>query len=146
MKKPMLKISWAVRVFCCLILFCFLQQKSTTETVMLSVREYLSSRHVAMQVLSARQSLTSVFGMGTGGPSALISRTEEPAAFTTGFNSPNWTRTSDTLINSQVLWLKACIIRKLTISSTAVCMSKFTSIHAIAVIHLSPFQSSRNCR
>ena len=36
---------------------------------------YLSSRHVAMQVLSARQSLTSVFGMGTGGPSALITPT-----------------------------------------------------------------------
>ena len=35
-----------------------------------SVGIYLSSRHVAMQVLSARQSLTSVFGMGTGGPSA----------------------------------------------------------------------------
>ena len=31
----------------------------------------LSSRHVAMQVLSALMSLTSVFGMGTGGPSSL---------------------------------------------------------------------------
>ena len=31
----------------------------------------LSSRLVAKQVLSALQSLTSVFGMGTGGPSAL---------------------------------------------------------------------------
>ena len=30
---------------------------------------YLSSRAVARQVLSARVSLTSVFGMGTGGPS-----------------------------------------------------------------------------
>ena len=30
----------------------------------------LSSRLVSKQVLSARQSLTSVFGMGTGGPSA----------------------------------------------------------------------------
>ena len=36
---------------------------------------YLSSRHVAIQVLSARQSLTSVFGMGTGGPSASITPT-----------------------------------------------------------------------
>ena len=35
-----------------------------------SVGEYLSSRAVSSQVLSARQSLTSVFGMGTGGPSA----------------------------------------------------------------------------
>ena len=31
----------------------------------------LSSRTVASQVLLALQSLTSVFGMGTGGPSAL---------------------------------------------------------------------------
>ena len=31
---------------------------------------YLSSRAVARQVLSARMSLTSVFGMGTGGPSS----------------------------------------------------------------------------
>ena len=35
----------------------------------------LSSRAVASQVLSALQSLTSVFGMGTGGPSALITLT-----------------------------------------------------------------------
>ena len=31
---------------------------------------YLSSRQVTLQVLSARMSLTSVFGMGTGGPSS----------------------------------------------------------------------------
>ena len=37
----------------------------------LCVGKYLSYRAVASQVLSARQSLTSVFGMGTGGPSAL---------------------------------------------------------------------------
>ena len=30
---------------------------------------YLSSRQVTLQVLSTRMSLTSVFGMGTGGPS-----------------------------------------------------------------------------
>ena len=36
---------------------------------------YLSSRTVASQVFSARQSLTSVFGMGTGGPSASITPT-----------------------------------------------------------------------
>ena len=34
------------------------------------VGAYLFSRAVASQVSSARQSLTSVFGMGTGGPSA----------------------------------------------------------------------------
>ena len=33
----------------------------------------LSSRLVSKQVLSPQQSLTSVFGMGTGGPSALKS-------------------------------------------------------------------------
>ena len=31
---------------------------------------YLSSRQVTLQVLSAQTSLTSVFGMGTGGPSS----------------------------------------------------------------------------
>ena len=39
------------------------------------VGAYLFSRAVASQVSSARQSLTSVFGMGTGGPSALITPT-----------------------------------------------------------------------
>ena len=36
---------------------------------------YLSSRAVARQVLSAYMSLTSVFGMGTGGPSSQSTRT-----------------------------------------------------------------------
>ena len=36
---------------------------------------YLSSRAVARQVLSAQMSLTSVFGMGTGGPSSQSIRT-----------------------------------------------------------------------
>ena len=31
----------------------------------------LSSRHASVQVFSAQHSLTSVFGMGTGGPCAL---------------------------------------------------------------------------
>ena len=53
----------------------FGKRKSTTETVMLHVGAYLFSRAVASQVSSARQSLTSVFGMGTGGPSALITPT-----------------------------------------------------------------------
>ena len=39
------------------------------------VGPYLSSRHVSVQVLSARHSLTSVFGMGTGGPCALTGPT-----------------------------------------------------------------------
>ena len=36
---------------------------------------YLSSRAVTRQVLSAQMSLTSVFGMGTGGPSLQSIRT-----------------------------------------------------------------------
>ena len=44
-------------------------------TSVAGVGEYLFSRAVASQVSSARQSLTSVFGMGTGGPSASISPT-----------------------------------------------------------------------
>ena len=39
------------------------------------VRFYLSSRTVSRQVLSALCSLTSVFGMGTGGPCTLMKRT-----------------------------------------------------------------------
>ena len=50
----------------------------------LRVDVYLSSRHVAMQVLSARQSLTSVFGMGTGGPSALLTSTLHLQGFEPG--------------------------------------------------------------
>ena len=42
--------------------------------VLESVGIELSSRLVSKQVLSPQQSLTSVFGMGTGGPSALKSR------------------------------------------------------------------------
>ena len=41
----------------------------------LCVGVYLSSRAVASQVLSARVSLTAVFGMGTGGPSPLTTPT-----------------------------------------------------------------------
>ena len=64
---------------------------------------YLSSRHVAMQVLSARQSLTSVFGMGTGGPSASITPTFVSASFTLR-NAPSGIRTRDPLIKSQLLY------------------------------------------
>ena len=51
------------------------QQKAPTEKVGVKVRDELSFRAVAHRVLSPLQSLTSVFGMGTGGPSALKSRT-----------------------------------------------------------------------
>ena len=55
------------------------------------VGEYLSSRAVSSQVFSARQSLTSVFGMGTGGPSALISPTLHLQGFEPG---THWLRVS----------------------------------------------------
>ena len=55
----------------------------------------LFSRAVASQVFSALQSLTSVFGMGTGGPSALKVLT---------FGAPSGIRTRDPLIKSQLLY------------------------------------------
>ena len=55
----------------------------------------LFSRAVASQVFSALQSLTSVFGMGTGGPSAL-------EVLTCG--APSGIRTRDPLIKSQLLY------------------------------------------
>ena len=47
------------------------KKKSTTQMDGACVSVDLSSRLVSKQVLSAQQSLTSVFGMGTGGPFAL---------------------------------------------------------------------------
>ena len=60
------------RLRCATLEMTFFRQKNRTDC---SVRcllcwHYLSSRQVALQVLSARMSLTSVFGMGTGGPSS----------------------------------------------------------------------------
>ena len=48
---------------------CFRQKKAPIFRSRLLCWHYLSSRAVARQVLSAQMSLTSVFGMGTGGPS-----------------------------------------------------------------------------
>ena len=49
---------------------CKINQKKTATFRLRSLCwRYLSSRAVARQVLSAQMSLTSVFGMGTGGPS-----------------------------------------------------------------------------
>ena len=83
---------------------------------------YLSSQAVASQVLWTEMSLTTVFGMGTGGPSPL----KTPTAFGTHqilhyyalivksffkgkrisspCGTPSGTRTLDTLIKSQVLY------------------------------------------
>ena len=78
------------------------------------VGAYLFSRAVASQVSSARQSLTSVFGMGTGGPSALITPTllrchlHVTDIFTAerfhSANAPSGIRTRDPLIKSQLLY------------------------------------------
>ena len=48
---------------------CLRTKKPTRIRVSAKCWHYLSSRQVTLQVLSARVSLTSVFGMGTGGPS-----------------------------------------------------------------------------
>ena len=75
----------------------------------------LSSRPVARQVFSALQSLTSVFGMGTGGPSASISPTfccicSSPQlatvteAISCSLDAPSGIRTRDPLIKSQLLY------------------------------------------
>ena len=42
---------------------------------------YLFSRSVTRQVFSAEMSLTSVFGMGTGGPIHLINNKKEPPTY-----------------------------------------------------------------
>ena len=55
----------------------------------------LFSRAASSQVFSALLSLTSVFGMGTGGPSTLISLTS---------GAPSGIRTRDPLIKSQLLY------------------------------------------
>ena len=55
----------------------------------------LFSRAVSSQVFSAQTSLTAVFGMGTGGPSAFLALT---------FGAPSGIRTRDPLIKSQLLY------------------------------------------
>ena len=87
----------------------------------LGIQEYpyyvghdLLFRHVAMQVSSAQQSLTSVFGMGTGGPSAIETLTWysfELCFFRIPFwvrllaaGAPSGIRTRDPLIKSQLLY------------------------------------------
>ena len=48
-------------------------KKHLQSQVLFYISNELFSRSVARQVSSPQQSLTSVFGMGTGGPSAIIS-------------------------------------------------------------------------
>ena len=49
--------------------YCHSQRKTGQLSLSGLCRHYLSSRSVSRQVFSAQVSLTSVFGMGTGGPS-----------------------------------------------------------------------------
>ena len=63
----------------------------------------LSSRTASSRVFSAPHSLTSVFGMGTGGPCALWRPTElNPKGILCG--APSGIRTLDPLIKSQLLY------------------------------------------
>ena len=74
----------------------FLKAKQPTlGSAVCCVSNELSSRSVSRQVLSPQQSLTSVFGMGTGGPSAIKAPTN---------GAPPGTRTPDPLIKSQLLY------------------------------------------
>ena len=72
-----------------------MKQGKPIQFPLLCVGYELFSRAVASQVFSPLQRLTSVFGMGTGGPTAL-------KTLTTG--APPGTRTPDPLIKSQLLY------------------------------------------
>ena len=61
---------------------------------------FLFSHPVARALSSALQGLTSVFGMGTGGPPASSTPTVDSEY---SFGSPSWTRTNDNSVNSRVL-------------------------------------------
>ena len=96
--------------------------KALTSCQSLCVGVDLFSRSVSRQVSSALVSLTSVFGMGTGGPSPLKTPTAfgQTKYYTIQFpmssgrsredvtilpdGTPSGTRTLDTLIKSQVLY------------------------------------------
>ena len=77
---------------------------------LLCVGVELSSRSVSRQVFSPLQSLTSVFGMGTGGPSALKSPTfggrivNNSSYVAKRRGAPSGIRTRDPLIKSQLLY------------------------------------------
>ena len=58
----------------------FQRKVAISTSVEINVSNELSSRLVSKQVFSPQQSLTSVFGMGTGGPSAIKSLTKDAFA------------------------------------------------------------------
>ena len=80
----------------------FLSSKGSFFASFTGVSTELSSRTVARKVFSPLQSLTSVFGMGTGGPSAFVALT-----FLSLSNSPSLN------IEQQFLFLLQVISRHL---------------------------------
>ena len=73
-----------------------LQKKKSATSIGISLFSHL----VAKALFSALQGLTSVFGMGTGGPPA----SSTPTDCSEFYGSPNWARTSDIMINSHALY------------------------------------------
>ena len=69
------QLSYTPILWVCFLLFSESKRKDLRPTSLLCVSTELSSRTVARKVLSPLQSLTSVFGMGTGGPSAFVALT-----------------------------------------------------------------------
>ena len=59
----------------CSFLTVFSSIKEAVSASFIDVSTELSSRAVSRKVFSPLQSLTSVFGMGTGGPSAFVALT-----------------------------------------------------------------------
>ena len=66
----------------------------------------LFSRAVSSRVSSALRSLTSVFGMGTGGPCAFVTLTHFyiQRSRVISYGAPSGIRTRDPLIKSQLLY------------------------------------------
>ena len=71
------------------------------EARMLMVRKTAKQFYIRNTLSSALQGLTSVFGMGTGGPPASSTPTVDSEY---SFGSPSWTRTNDNSVNSRMLW------------------------------------------
>ena len=71
----------------------------------LGVSIELSSRAVARKVFSPLQSLTSVFGMGTGGPSAFVTLTFYLNSKNISLFSENWTTNSIFLFISSIVYV-----------------------------------------
>ena len=66
-----------IKMVCSLFSFLLTKGKQISLLSSVSVSTELSSRTVSRKVFSPLQSLTSVFGMGTGGPSAFVALTSQ---------------------------------------------------------------------